>query len=248
MKARLFPMHEKKDLMRLLSKAVDPEDVFNLEELHGFLFGLAITPPELIKPSEWLPVVFGEEMMEFGNKEEAGEMMMSLFLVCNRFYEEHLTGKLFFPFDIGELETGDLTTISDWAHGLFQAMTLRPEIWTIGREDRDEGNLTEEEQELVSSCGIIIGVADPDTVPEIFDKEDFDPEAKDEDLHLQATLFALLPSAVATLQAHARLKAEEHQAFMSLLPQPTNSKSKIGRNEPCPCGSGKKFKKCCGMN
>jgi uncharacterized protein len=22
---------------------------------------------------------------------------------------------------------------------------------------------------------------------------------------------------------------------------------KIGRNEPCPCGSGKKFKKCCGQ-
>ena len=24
--------------------------------------------------------------------------------------------------------------------------------------------------------------------------------------------------------------------------------SKVGRNEPCPCGSGKKFKNCCGMN
>ncbi|PIP38932.1 MAG: hypothetical protein COX19_09930 [Desulfobacterales bacterium CG23_combo_of_CG06-09_8_20_14_all_51_8] len=23
--------------------------------------------------------------------------------------------------------------------------------------------------------------------------------------------------------------------------------SKIGRNEPCPCGSGKKYKKCCGQ-
>ena len=23
---------------------------------------------------------------------------------------------------------------------------------------------------------------------------------------------------------------------------------KIGRNDPCPCGSGKKFKKCCGVN
>ncbi|MCK5595298.1 SEC-C domain-containing protein, partial [bacterium] len=22
----------------------------------------------------------------------------------------------------------------------------------------------------------------------------------------------------------------------------------IGRNEPCPCGSGKKYKKCCGAN
>lgn len=24
------------------------------------------------------------------------------------------------------------------------------------------------------------------------------------------------------------------------------SEQKIGRNEPCPCGSGKKYKKCCG--
>lgn len=23
---------------------------------------------------------------------------------------------------------------------------------------------------------------------------------------------------------------------------------KVGRNEPCPCGSGKKFKKCCYLN
>jgi len=26
----------------------------------------------------------------------------------------------------------------------------------------------------------------------------------------------------------------------------TNQSPKIGRNDPCPCGSGKKFKKCCG--
>ena len=24
-------------------------------------------------------------------------------------------------------------------------------------------------------------------------------------------------------------------------------RAKVGRNEPCPCGSGKKFKKCCGF-
>ena len=28
-------------------------------------------------------------------------------------------------------------------------------------------------------------------------------------------------------------------------PQPIISKKAVGRNEPCPCGSGKKFKKCC---
>ncbi|PCI07422.1 MAG: hypothetical protein COB77_04715 [Gammaproteobacteria bacterium] len=27
-----------------------------------------------------------------------------------------------------------------------------------------------------------------------------------------------------------------------------HTKTKIGRNEPCPCGSGKKYKKCCGAN
>ena len=29
-------------------------------------------------------------------------------------------------------------------------------------------------------------------------------------------------------------------------PKPKIAEKKIGRNEPCPCGSGKKFKKCCG--
>jgi len=24
-------------------------------------------------------------------------------------------------------------------------------------------------------------------------------------------------------------------------------KKKVGRNEPCPCGSGKKYKRCCGL-
>jgi SWIM/SEC-C metal-binding protein len=27
--------------------------------------------------------------------------------------------------------------------------------------------------------------------------------------------------------------------------QPARAAAKVGRNEPCPCGSGKKFKKCC---
>jgi preprotein translocase subunit SecA len=30
--------------------------------------------------------------------------------------------------------------------------------------------------------------------------------------------------------------------------QTVRRSKKVGRNEPCPCGSGKKFKKCCGMN
>ena len=28
--------------------------------------------------------------------------------------------------------------------------------------------------------------------------------------------------------------------------QPIKKEKTVGRNEPCPCGSGKKYKKCCG--
>ena len=27
--------------------------------------------------------------------------------------------------------------------------------------------------------------------------------------------------------------------------QPVQKKTKVGRNDPCPCGSGKKYKNCC---
>lgn len=30
--------------------------------------------------------------------------------------------------------------------------------------------------------------------------------------------------------------------------QPSSTTEKVGRNEPCPCGSGKKYKNCCGKN
>jgi SWIM/SEC-C metal-binding protein len=42
----------------------------------------------------------------------------------------------------------------------------------------------------------------------------------------------------------------EDIADLELLLNPTATRrveKKIGRNEPCPCGSGKKYKKCCGM-
>ena len=43
-------------------------------------------------------------------------------------------------------------------------------------------------------------------------------------------------------------KPEDITALETLLnsPKPVKVEKKIGRNEPCPCGSGLKYKKCCG--
>ena len=45
-----------------------------------------------------------------------------------------------------------------------------------------------------------------------------------------------------------RKKPEDVTALETLLnwPKPVEAEKKVGRNEPCPCGSGNKYKKCCG--
>ncbi len=48
----------------------------------------------------------------------------------------------------------------------------------------------------------------------------------------------------ATLGAYARQTATAHL----LKKQVRRSTIKVGPNEPCPCGSGKKYKKCCGRS
>ena len=40
----------------------------------------------------------------------------------------------------------------------------------------------------------------------------------------------------------------ERSASPRFVPKPTQNGKKVGRNDPCPCGSGKKYKKCCGKN
>ena len=46
----------------------------------------------------------------------------------------------------------------------------------------------------------------------------------------------------------AKRRAREAKREQTARPAKTGSQPKIGRNEPCPCGSGKKYKKCCGKN
>ena len=60
------------------------------------------------------------------------------------------------------------------------------------------------------------------------------------------TMRKLFPSALASYAHLGRTIFEVRmQSEHPDRSEPTRS-SKIGRNEPCPCGSGKKYKKCCG--
>ena len=49
----------------------------------------------------------------------------------------------------------------------------------------------------------------------------------------------------APIQRVQVLKAEDTGSDGSV--SATRRSQKVGRNDPCPCGSGKKYKKCCGQ-
>jgi uncharacterized protein YecA (UPF0149 family) len=44
------------------------------------------------------------------------------------------------------------------------------------------------------------------------------------------------------------LASEEEMIANAEKVEPIKAETEPGRNDPCPCGSGKKFKKCCGAN
>ena len=46
----------------------------------------------------------------------------------------------------------------------------------------------------------------------------------------------------------AKVTGESAGADGTVKKQPVKKGKKVGRNDPCPCGSGKKYKKCCGMH
>jgi preprotein translocase subunit SecA len=59
--------------------------------------------------------------------------------------------------------------------------------------------------------------------------------------HAQAEAFGGAPAPAAGSQAP---NARPEPARAAAAPAPVRALPRVGRNDPCPCGSGKKYKKC----
>lgn len=246
---KLFSDGEKRVLDTLSAKAVNRDEVLNTEAMHGFFFGLA-TIPDLVVPSEWLPVIFGEEMVIVENEGEANALFGPLFAIYSRFMREGRGGSLRFPFDVAGLARGDVARMGDWAYGFNRALLLSEEIWPPDDLDHlTEEELTEKDKELAAAFSVVIGVAMPEQIPEMFETTKSGPTPDKEDVELMAALFALLPDAVAMIRERGMSLTERSRASMNHAVSAAHPVGvKISRNDPCPCGSGKEFKRCCGMN
>ena len=62
------------------------------------------------------------------------------------------------------------------------------------------------------------------------------------------TLFRIRSEEDVKREQAAKITATNGETDGSDKKRPVKKGEKVGRNDPCPCGSGKKYKKCCGAN
>ncbi len=242
---KMFNAKEEENLSYLLSKITDDEAIQCLEELHGMLFGLAITPVH-IPIEEWIPFLLGKDP-EFDDEEDAKTCMGYLAAACDRIMREGIEGKLRFPFNYKKLNEDEYFLISDWAYGLFLILSQRPEIWGMTDEYRNmpDDEVPNKLKDVIGACVIITGVAFPEQMADIY--EDIKDEEGETLEDMEDELYLMLPACVDIIKKYGKSLMKDK------LPGGLNEAAyqkhqKVGRNENCSCGSGKKYKKCCGAN
>jgi uncharacterized protein len=216
-------------LDRFLLSDHSPPNSMMLSDLDGFLTGIAIGP-ELVLPSEWLPLVWGGEAPEFADESEAKVVLGAIMGRYNEILRQ-IDRDAFEPI-FWAARDGTLIA-ADWAEGFLQAMMLRMDAWDRLLKSKRDGPLL---IPILALCGDQSG------------ESLLGLPAEDEDRIMEeATEF--IPACVTAIATYWRGKGPK-QISMALMGgpplQPHYASSKIGRNDPCSCGSGKKFKKCCG--
>jgi uncharacterized protein len=237
--------HDVKDLDQSLSDAeIDELDDFLADEtieetsmdvstLEGFLTAIAIGPRAVL-PSEWLPWVWdmyeAEVDAEFANEGHANRIM-SLIM---RHYNSVIRT---FTADPASFEPifwrSDQWGAAEWSEGFLLGFQFNDEAWaalSIGQPTWFTPFLrlgTEDGVKITSKDGSAEKWMD-EIEPSLVrihaywsEKRGGQPPELIDDYNLG------VPKEVV---------------------QVVRSGPKIGRNDPCPCGSGKKFKKCCGAD
>ena len=250
----MFTSSEQKNLTKLLSTATNQDKVMTLAELHGYLFGLAISP-EMLMPSQWTPAIFGgEDMCEIDDEKEGERLIGSLLSSYNRINMDCRNGKLFFPFDINNRSEEYIGYVRKWSRGLIQVLSKSKMLMSHYDNARNNGKVPRIDNEsfAVSYC-ILRAVAHPEKTPELLERIQKGVKSDAVDVSSQisdSNFISMLPEAVISIREYALAvqdsvnKAEIQPK--SLIPSSPIRAEKIGRNAPCSCGSGKKYKKCCG--
>lgn len=203
----------------------------NVEQVDGFLAALVCSPDHVPK-SEYLPHIWGDRMIneDVFISQPGLQEFLSLVERHRRTIAHTLqSGDVFTPVLLPN-EQGEFPG-NDWANGFLCGMNLRGEQWAILLDDDDYGG----------SLVPILALAhehDPDLEMRPY-KEPISVEKREK-------LIIGLAAGVMNIHKYFRASDMELESPLDLGGTYRRLSPKTGRNDPCPCGSGKKFKRCCG--
>ena len=187
--------------------------------LHGFFTAL-ICSPTLIMPSKYLPVIWGQNNQpNYQNIEEA----MRFHNICNELWNviaDSFHNKRPSNFSI---PVTDKASLLEWLEGFLHATACLPDDWKILVEDKEASSL----------LALIISVYEKY-------KEDRDTNLDKDDITWLTKSIAHIYNFFLSLRTEHNFRSNNFYDSVEL-----STTKKIKRNEPCPCGSGKKYKKCC---
>jgi uncharacterized protein len=216
-------------LTAMLSRVVDGK-IPNLEALDGFLTALVICP-EPILPSEFVPVILSgqteDDDLVFESTEEAEEFYGILVRYWNQINRTFREGDVYMPFLF--VDEKGVAHGNDWAQGFLKGTHVHCDAWLEILNDEDRSG------PFVPIWALAYEHAeDPSLRPY---KEPMSVERREQ---LLVAMIAGVKNLYDIFRKEGANKKAKHMG-------PLTSYSKVGRNDPCPCGSGKKFKKCCGQ-
>ena len=220
---------EMDDLERFLDFDALSRDALNISSLHGFFTALA-SSPSLVPLSRWMPVVWGGEEPIFDSEEEAGLVVELLVRFYNSISETlEKNPKEFLPLLYEEDYDGKpYMTARDWCEGFSHGVGLSAADWEPLIEDK-------EARALLTP---IVAFTSADAMADVLQA----PGRKVD----RETLMDFLPLSAVAIYEYWREERSKLPRGVMAGPSPARAAPQAGRNGPCPCGSGKKYKKCCG--
>ena len=215
----------------------------DIEGMDGIIAACACGPREL-PPAEVLRVAFDDANLPAFESAEDAERFMSLCLRRHNdfvhFLElagEELTEDDIPPPMLLDVAPAEAEVAANWVAPRNDPEAVRPGDWPGQQWARGFLRVYAEFQDEWSALD-----ADEDALfalaPAFMLDHGFNPDRPDEPLDADRWIDLLLPMLreLATFFRADALRPRD----------PYRAPPKVGRNDPCPCGSGKKFKKCCG--
>jgi uncharacterized protein len=230
-------MKDNTQLIQFLASPDRPEGTLNYHQLQGFLFAVTCSP-EIIVPSEWMPLIFNEQEANYSSMDEAESITQALMVLYNDINAQVFEGSVRLPDDITVADAvmdniGEGAPLGQWSIGYFMGHDWLVELWDQYTPDA----LSEE----LGSCMMILGLFSDPKLADAFYQE-IAASSSDSFEEYVGKMLGMFDNA---MSEYAHLGRSIQTALVDQASQPVVSKPKVGRNEPCPCGSGKKYKKCC---